>query len=247
MSNQEQKWTAGQFSASNYVNYINQVLIDESELKHFKANGAYNSIVGMGIEEQRVPHEHNIKESDLKIDLEFFRKNDFGHKLYDDKITLNTLRYISNLIQVYKFFGNMDNYTITELGIGFGGLGFTFKNIFKNIKYQFIDLDCVVKLTKKYLEKIDDNMNGYIFNQEPIESDLFISEFCLSEFTMDSISYFYNKYCLKAKKVYILSNLDDLQYKSKFIELFNKDFNISIHDEFPKTMHNNYVIFGHKK
>ena len=35
MSNQDQEWTAEQFSASNYVNYINQALVDESEFKYF--------------------------------------------------------------------------------------------------------------------------------------------------------------------------------------------------------------------
>jgi hypothetical protein len=118
-------------------------------------------------------------------------------------------------------------------------------NKYFNIKsYTLIDLPNVQSLADKYLSRLNINTQTKIV---PDEIDLFVSEFCLSEFDDVGIYNFYEQYILKSKRIYLVMNLHELDRKDKFVDTVSNDFDISIADEYPKTHWPNYIIKGTRK
>jgi hypothetical protein len=133
---------------------------------------------------------------------------------------------------------------ITELGIGFGGLCHTINTQFSPKMYHLMDLPEVQELAFKCLSKFGITN---ISKEKPEMSDLFISEFCFSEFTDEQMGVFYEDYIIKSKNVYLYMNMHDEQRKSAFISKISQDFDIIVEAEYPATHWPNYLIFGKKK
>ena len=193
-------WLANEYVSNNYYSIVNDALSNENIFNTFKSNPYYGSIVGMSSHEQGVEWYSNIKKNYKNIieDIEKYSKNDIcGAPTYNDlPLSPNTLRYINTLIEIDDFFKLKGRINILELGVGYGGLCFVLNQYYSIDKYCLIDIPSVQSLSTKYLDTI--GVKGHT-TDVPDKIDLFISEFCLSEFDDKGMYEFYEKYVLKSE------------------------------------------------
>ena len=243
-------WLADSKISSDYNNIVNEALVNENCFTNFKSDPRYTSIVGMSRIWQAHVWMDNIKKnhSDFYNKIGVFLQNDkYGSpKLWrsDDGVLIspNTLRLINSLIEIESWFGFKETpIRIAELGVGYGGLSFILNSYYNIVSYSLLDLPNVYRLADKYLNLLGINKHNDSFIEN---TDLFISEWCLSEFDDQDILMFYNKYVLKSKNVYLQMNLHDEERKSRFLNMISVDFDIEVKNEYPKTEWDNYVIFG---
>jgi hypothetical protein len=242
-------WSAPEYLAENYSIAVKQCLTDEVAFKNFKSNPNYIAIVGTPLPNQ-VGHFlskiHNHPNIMNKI-KEFSNNDTYGNPMYMmDNVGLSagTIRYLFSLAYLETHFGNLDDMVISEMGVGYGGLAFVVGTLFKPKVYHLIDLPHVQQLALKYLSLLKISATDV---PPPESVDLFISEFCLSEFDDEELYTFYAKYVKKAKNVFLTMNLIDNDRKQKFIDTMKSDFSLTIIDEGHGTSYPSYVIVGKKQ
>lgn len=246
-------WLANEYISLYYNNAVDEAIINETSFSNFKSNPNYNSVVGMSELWQADIWYENIKlnHKDLYDRLKTFCLNDkYGSpQIWESKdgikISPNTLRFINTLLEIETTFNLKNNsIKIAELGIGYGGLCYILNSYYNVKSYTLIDLPNVYDLANKYLKLLDVNTQTKEFFED---TDLFVSEWCLSEFDDADIVNFYNKYIIKSKNVYLQMNLHEEDRKTKFLNLLSTDFDYTVKDEFPKTQWPNYVVFAKNK
>lgn len=138
-----------------------------------------------------------------------------------------TLRYIKVLSDLKKYFGNLDNMDILEIGVGYGGQCKIIADVFNFRSYTMIDLDPVIELSKKYLSKVGLKKINFI----PLDLipkrknyDLFISNYAFSEVRRDLQEIYLSRYIENSRMGYMLCNFkthtwDKDQYSE--LELLN--------------------------
>jgi len=246
--NKPTTWLAHQTIVDSYSKAVTNAYENEDDFSNFKQQSNYNGIVGMSQEWQAAIWYDHIKDSypDILQRLSVFAENDTigSPSLWTSpeglSISPNTLRYINTCIEIHDYFKFKKLPVVSELGVGYGGLCFILNKFFNIDKYILLDLPNVQQLSQKYLSRLGTNNTSTEFTN----SDLFISEFCLSEFSDEGLYDFYERYVKKSKHIYLHMNLHEEDRKSKFLEVLSKDFLFDITDEFPKTGWPNYVIRG---
>lgn len=242
-------WLAPDYIAKNYSSSVDEAINNEYSFLNFKSNPSYNSIVGMSLHWQGEFWYEYIKTNRKDI-LENLRKYSLNDSIGNPillkteegiSISPNTLRYINTAIEIEDFFKFDKKINVSELGVGYGGLCYVMNCHFDISNYGLIDLPNVQDLTLKYLDRLNTKnvQKGFIE-----DNDLFISEFCLSEFDDKEIYEFYEKYVINSKNIYLHMNLHEEDRKNRFLDRLKSDFNFEIFDEFPKTQWPNYVIKG---
>ena len=266
-------WTVSPGLALGYSHSVNRFLVSEPDFLGFKSNPNYNSIVGMAADWQAEVWYNNIKDNFPSIfnRMDEFIVNDTVGKpaLWESEtgpISPSTLRYLHTLCDVKTHFGSLNNKSVVEIGVGYGGLCYMLHTYYDLFDYHLVDLDNVVLLTRKYLNRIGmhksisyasgmQNMHTRSFgseeevNMQPhgFTYDLAISEFCLSEMDDAGIDDYYDEYILTSNSIYLLMNMHDELRKANFIKKVEKDFDIEVLEEFPVSDWPNYVIIGSKK
>lgn len=245
-------WLASKSIAERYNKIVNDCLENEDVFSGFKSNPDYNSIVGMSKVWQADIWIKDIYENHPEVIslLPKIMKNDiYGRPdnwAYEKDIVLspNTARYINSSLQIIDYFKYTAPINVSELGVGYGGLCYVMNCLLKINEYGLIDLPNVQNLAKKYLNLLD--VHNIVFEQ-PKNNDLFISEFCLSEFDDEQLYEFYYKHVLTSKNIFLQMNLHEEDRKSKFLKTIENDFNCVVRDEFPKTHWPNYTVLGTRK
>ena len=242
-------WSAPKDIAERYYAFVKQALTDESAFSKFKTTDDYNAVVGMSLPWQAQRFLDNIKKDpDILSRMEDFKRNDiYGTPqiVVTEGISAspNTLRHIQTLVDLKRNFGSLDGKVISELGVGYGATAFMIGTYYKPAAYHLIDLPDVQKLAHKYLSL--HNIPS-TYEAPPKEVDLFISEFCWTEFDDEDMMKFYEQYIQNAKNVYIMSNLFEEDRKQKIIHHMNYDFELQIYPETHGTNYPSYVIVGKK-
>ncbi len=239
-------WQVDEHRINNYKNIVDKAIIDEETFNTFKTHPSYNSIVGMSENWQAEEWYEELIYSDIFKNIDIFRKNDSigGFPTWRSpdniKISAATLRYMNTLQDITTYFEFSEPINVVELGVGYGGLCFVLSNYLNIKSYCLVDLPNVQQLAQKYLGRLGVKSTLEV----PETIDLFISEFCLSEFSDSKIDEFYDLYIKNAKRIYLHMNLHDEVRKQRFLNKLSKDFTYRISDEFPKTHYPNYVITG---
>ena len=243
-------WSAPQNIAEDYYKFVKEVVKHEELFANFKSIPEYHNVVGMSWDWQAARFYGKIKE-DPEI---FNRLSDFlindsignpPQMVTIDNITAsaNTLRHVQTLVDLKRNFGNLDGKIISELGVGYGATAFMVNKYYKPADYFLLDLPDVQVFAKEYLRRLGVEAN---INPPPERVDLFISEFCITEFDDAGLYDFYDRYVIKADNVYIMSNLFDEERKQRFIRRMNEDYNLIVYPETHGTDYPSYVIIGKK-
>jgi len=242
-------WNCRQDLAENYIRVVNQCLSDKFVFDNFKSNIDYISIVGTPLPKQLM---HFLKKlqnhRDIASKCAEFQKNDLcgnpPHIIPEAGLSMGTIRYLFSLCYLREYFRSLDNMVISELGVGYGGLAFVVGTYYKPSAYHLIDIPPVQRLAQKYLSNL--NIPSSI-EPPPEKVDLFISEFCLSEFDDEDMYNFYDKYVKNAANVFLTMNLIDENRKERFIKYVRNDFSLKIIPETHGTDFPAYLIVGTKR
>jgi putative sugar O-methyltransferase len=246
-------WLAPEYNSRNYSLVVDKAIEDETVFSNFKSDPNYKAIVGMSFPWQADIWYNYMKENKKEVisNLKKYSLNDtIGNpehifNIKDDIfITPSTLRYINTAMEIEEFFNFKNKIKVCELGVGYGGLSYVMNCHFDVSDYCLLDLPNVQKLAKKYLNQLGVTNTTFDFIEE---NDIFVSEFCLSEFDDEDIYNFHEKYLLKSKNLYLTMNLHEEDRKKRFLDKLKENFDFEIKDEFPKTQWPNYIIRGSRK
>lgn len=187
-----------------------------------------------------------IKENDLYGNPEILSYEFFG------KCSPSTIRYTKCLSDLISYFPELKLENVCEIGGGYGGLAKIVSCYYDFNSYTIFDLKEVNLLSGKYLNLFPE-LHGRVFHvdtnkiQDVKDVDLLISNYALSELSIDKQKEYYNKVIKNSKHIYITYN----NPMDEFLEIVSKDFKIDIDYE-PKTfgnvqnVGNNAIICGTK-
>lgn len=158
-----------------------------------------------------------------------------------------TLRYIKVMGDLEKYFGDISNLIVTEIGIGYGGQAriITSQHIPK--EYNLVDLDEVLKLGEKFLKLCTSYQYfKYVSGNkiEELHSDLLISNYAFSELTRSVQDEYLNKVIKNSKRGYVTYNhINPDYFKSYSIHEFAEKIpNSRIIEEVPLTHPDNKIV-----
>lgn len=167
------------------------------------------------------------------------------------KICPTTIRYVSVFNDIITKFGDLSNYSIVEVGAGYGGQCKIIHNTFNLQNYTIIDLDEAMMLIKKYLSLYNINPNfKSAHNLDEVKSDLFISNYAFSECTREFQNLYMDKLIKNSKNGFMLCNFVSNRFKIKSFTLNELVNTISgfgrkvfVEDEDPKTFKGNKLVW----
>jgi hypothetical protein len=93
-----------------------------------------------------------------------------------------TLRYIKVLAELKMLFGPLDNFSIVEVGCGYGGQAKIIQDAYPSVTHEIVDLPEAEALTLRYARHFGFKCSGYS-GAQPI--DLFLSNYAFTELSVD--------------------------------------------------------------
>lgn len=240
----------------DYRSVCKEAATNEEFFKTFKQNPHYTVVLEHVNEYQGRGYAAEILNTN-NLDLskmDTFKQNDmygtptlhnFGEPF--GQISPSTLRYIKTLSDLVKHFGSLDGLRIAEIGVGYGGQAKIILDYFNVKKYSLVDLPEANMLAKTYLSKWSyDNLEFMNFENLPEqEYDLVISNYALSECTIEMQDVYYDKILSKSKHGYMMMN--EIMHENGLFNYSKWEWvaklpNVSILDEVPKTGNDNYLF-----
>lgn len=116
-----------------------------------------------------------------------------------------TLRYVMTLSRIVEAFGSLRNYTIAEIGAGYGGLCKIIHDVFRIKKYYLFDLPEVLSVQKRYLSNFGIQTEENQAIDEPI--DLVIATCSWTEFTPEVRELYFNNVISRARQGFFMMNV----------------------------------------
>jgi len=243
----------------NYKNVCKLAVENDNVFSNFKRHTDYTPILEHVDYNTGLGYLNYIKKYDLdifnKIKTELCINDKIGNPViyeYPDigNISPTTLRYIKNVVDLKRLYGNFNNKKIIEIGCGYGGQCLILSKLFDIDEYTVIDLDEPLALTKKYLSEHNLNINILSINDVPNyvkSNDIVISTYAYSEISKEIQTDYYNYIIKNCKHGYFILNFISDQYK---ITSLNKEEIISLFEpkvnflkEYPNTHPNNVVMY----
>lgn len=264
---------------ANYTDALNKLRADGSMLMNFKNDKNFNEILehvdfdfGNQYKDQIYKEFGcNIKNYINLISINDNIGNPQKFKFEGIDMSPSNLRYIYHALLIQskcKNWFRKQKIKIVEIGGGYGGLCFYIKNILKdyNVNYTIIDLPEPGYLQDQYSKKVGDNNVRTIscFDIDSVSSekfDLVISNYCLSEVSIDNQKDYFEKIVKNCEKKFFVWNYLTIGSNSliwkylkirKFLSLFGiypkinyinkKDY--IFEDERPKNSGMNQFIYS---
>lgn len=227
---------------------------DEGQFANFRRNPVYNEILEHMTEEQGAEYLDLVKsDEDVFSRIEVFRENDnYGNPRtfsYPDigVFSPTTLRYIKVLADLKSLFGSLDDMSICEIGVGYGGQCRVISSFFSPSLYCLVDIAPALMLAEKYLNNFDCASTCTFQPPDIVETrqyDLLISNYAFTELRRSIQDAYLEKVILQAVRGYITYNdinpPDYLSYKKD--ELLAMIPGSRILDEVPLTHSGNCII-----
>jgi len=196
--------------------------------------------------------------NNLDIDLMELVSDDIGRPFrytYQGlgRVSPTQLRYAKVLSEMILHFGNLDNFSIAEVGVGYGGQASQICKRFSIARYVMVDLPSVLRLAERYVrERVPE---APIYNIESPQKneqgfDLFISNYAFSELKLDIQEQYFSKYVSTAKRGYVIYNdITPPEWGSMTAREFASRIPGSVViGEYPKTGERNVlIIWGHNE
>jgi putative sugar O-methyltransferase len=144
-------------------------------------------------------------------------------------------------------FGSLKNFTIVEIGIGFGGQASLISLLDKPLSYIYYDIPPVLELAQKFTKELNVPGNFTFIdgrNPKPSKPDLVISNYAFSELNRDVQDQYLKNVVLSSPRGYITwNNLSAENFGGySLAELIRLIPNSQIHPEKPNTSESNAII-----
>ncbi len=243
----------------SYKNICKLAYEDDTFFNTFKTNKYYNEILEHVTYEQGLLYLDylNANFPEFIDNLDAFKKNDeYGrckaYYYYDNVgyISPTTLRYIKVAHDIKSLF-DLNGKKVVEIGTGYGGQCFILSQMFNIKEYCLIDLDEVLLLNKKYLDKLNTRcrpINISELDNIEEEFDFVISNYAYSELNKSLQDLYWDKIISRSNNGYFTLNFisDDFGVNSYNQEETTEKFsskNPKILDENPLTHNNNIILY----
>lgn len=230
---------------------------DYSLFNNFRRNPIYNKILEHTSEKQGEEYLQLISnDPDIVGALNNFKPNDdYGNpKLYEysgiGTISPTTLRYIKVLSDLKKHFQTLDNLSICEIGVGYGGQCRVINAYYRPATYCLVDIQPALALTQRFLDNypLHSVLTYKTMNElSPRDYDLVLSNYAFTELPRAIQDVYLNKVIFKSKRGYITYNdITPIHFHSyKFGELIEMIPTSRRLKEEPLTHpHNCIIVWG---
>lgn len=159
----------------------------------------------------------------------------------------STLRYVFVLSDLTRKFGSLENFSIIEIGGGYGGQARIIMKRYRVSQYTIYDLPSVLKIADRFLKKSLVSEGVYFKNALTLNSevsDLVISNYAWSELSKPAQNEYLNKIMLNSKNGYITYNQINPDSFNSFTisELVKVIPELRIEEENPLTWPENKVL-----
>ena len=169
------------------------------------------------------------------------------------RVSPTQLRYTKVMSDLLKAFGDLSDFRIVEVGIGYGGQASQITNMYKIANYTLVDLPTVLNLATKYL-KLRSPHGPFSLGGESGSNnslfDLFISNYAFSELKREIQDSYFENFVKNAKRGYVIYNpITPTEWGSMTAtEFASKIPGAEIFEEIPNTGAGNVlVLWGHKR
>lgn len=233
----------------------------DSVFKGFKRDPHYRVVLEHVSEIEGREYLAAAREQDenlLKYAVKFQENDSLGSPTtfqYDvGRFSPTTLRYIKVLADLKNIFGDLNGFSVCEIGGGYGGQCKIISDVFSVASYTIVDLPLVIPLIRKYLERLRVSNVFYLTQgqiTDPIESDLAISNYAFSECTRHVQDHYLENILDKARKGYLTYNFPKRYHfpsetspysKSGIIKQISKKHAVQIFEEKPRTGPMNFIL-----
>jgi hypothetical protein len=242
---------------SGYLRVVQSALEDQIAFSKFKANREYREILEHVDRELGRKYFQVIKRYGgvPNIFYKYLKSNYCSPFRYTYKglgrVSPSNLRYGKIALDLRALFGPLDDFEISEIGIGYGGQYHAISTITKFKSYTFYDLPQVVKLAELYLSRVCPDLRIHKtgnFNVTNPGIDLVISNYAFSELDRTLQEIYFNNVIINSKRGYLIYNdIGKGAFDTIGVAEFAKRIpGAVIINEFPLTHKNNtLVIWGH--
>jgi putative sugar O-methyltransferase len=242
---------------SNYMAITQLALSKEKVFRKFKSNREYREILEHVNREQGKIYLEVIQKYHTldKPAIDYIKSDHCSPFRYSysglGRVAPSNLRYLKVALDLRALFGNLDNFVIAEIGIGYGGQYCAISSLSLPKQYYFYDLPQVMNLTGKYLELLGLNkgrVNFSDFRKENRELDLVVSNYAFSELDRKLQEIYLKNVVLHSKRGYMIYNdITGRAFDTILLEeLVNYIPGAEILEEFPLTHpKNRLIVWGH--
>ena len=247
-----------------YVDFCYEAAINNEKFASFRKAPIYVKTLEHVSYESGLQYIDKIKncEKNFLDKLDEFKKNDklgnpelFDYEKPFGKISSTTVRYIATLCDINEKLGSLNNKSIVEIGVGYGGQCSIINKAFDVKSYKLIDLTNCILLAMHYLSELGvkadyQSYDKFSENEQAVSCDVVISNYAFSGCTREVQKQYFDKVISKAKHGYLLCNFISPIFGLKsfslhelinmFVELGHEFYFI---DEDPLTYKGNTLIY----
>lgn len=183
---------------------------------NFRRNPIYNKILEHVSERQGKEYLPLISnDPDILGAINNFKPNDdYGNpRMYEYSgiglISPTTLRYIKVLADLKKHFQTLDNLSICEIGVGYGGQCRVLNAYYKPATYCLVDIQPALALAQRFLDNyiLHSVLTYKTMNElSQRDYDLLLSNYAFTELPRAIQDVYLNKVILRSKRGYITYN-----------------------------------------
>lgn len=190
--------------------------MDYGRFNNFRRDPIYNEILEHVTQQQGEQYLRLIRDDPTVMAMigQLKRNDDWGNPVVFDygevgRISPSTLRYIKVLVDLRRLFGSLDDLSICEIGVGYGGQCRTISASSRASMYRLVDIQPALALAQRYLENyaIRPILHFSTMNElEPQNYDLAISNYAFSELRREIQDIYLERVFLRSKRGYITYN-----------------------------------------
>lgn len=257
--NRKEDFLRSDSEKSSYPEFVFRAVDDKRIYKKFRRSTKYRQILehvdkNLGMKYlELISTQVNL--SEIRTKLHLSQIDSVGNPyMYNypgiGDISPSTLRYLWTLIDIEKKCGDLDDLSVYELGVGYGGQAALLQKRFKIKDYVAFDLPQVLLLAKKFLKDVQANVNliegNFHSNQKP---DIFISNFSFSELPKELQLEYLQKVVSKSPRGYMIMNSGQTNYSNRNTGKLKLDEILAylpwaiVEKEIPLTGPDNYLLY----
>lgn len=242
----------------DFLQMCKAAIEDDQIFSSFKQNANFRTVIGNDVlpkEVSDVIYNQIFEDNLITVEeLEKFKSNDIigAPYLYDYSpvglISPGTIYFANILKELRKYFGNLSNHKLVEIGGGYGGQA---KIILDSgvASYTIVDISPTLELCEKYLSNFSYNNIEFI-KADSIKTakyDIVVSNWCLSEFDEEGMSFYIESIIKHCSQGYFLMNTWDSRKEYLLDELRKYFTYVETFEEFPKTHQNSKWVLVIKR